>query len=155
MTDRNRWYILAALLGAMGIFIHFALGTTAAGTLLADVVFLAMVVLVIVAGMNAKRRGQKAPRQGLLLGLIYGGLVGIGEFVYVPQGPAAVKLLQRAYPSASHARILAQLALLHTVSARFGSLITTLVIWGLLGLLFAWIGSFLVKIDKTGPAGQT
>lgn len=145
MTDRNRWYILAALLGAMGVIIHFALATAEAGTLLADIVFLGMVVLVIVAGMNAKRRGQKAPRQGLFLGLIYGGFLGIGDAVYVPQGSAAVKLLQRAYPNASHAQIMAQVALLQTGADRFGSLITTLVIWGLLGLLFAWIGSLLGK----------
>ncbi len=155
MTDGNRWYILAALLGAMGIFIHFALATAAIGTLLADVVFLAMVVLIIVAGMNAKRRGQKAPRQGVLLGLIYGGLLGIGDVVYAPQGSAAVRLMQRAYPSASHAQIMAQLALLRTASARFGSFITTVVIWALLGLLFAWIGSLLVKRDDTGGMGQT
>lgn len=145
MTDGNRWYILAGLLGVMGVFIHFAMATAALGTILADIVFLGMVVLVLVAGMNAKRRGQKAPRQGLFLGLIYGGFIGIGDIVYVPQGSAAVKLLQRAYPHASHAQIMAQMALLRTASARFGSLLTTVVIWGLLGLLFAWIGSLLAK----------
>lgn len=150
MTNKNRWYILAAALGAAGLVVHFVVPMSAVGTLLNDVVFLAMVVLVVMAGMGAKRRGEKAPRLGAVLGLIYGGLLGIGDVVYTPHGPAMIKLLQRSYPTLNHAEIMSRVALLNTFSARFGALFSSVVIWLLLGMLFAWIGSLVGKISGSG-----
>ncbi len=154
MTERNRWYILAALLGAAGLVVHFTLPMAAVGTLLNDIVFLGMVVLVVMAGMDAKRRGNKASRLGAVLGVIYGGLLGIGDVIYTPHGPAVVKLFERSYPSLTHREILSRVALLNTMSARLGALFSSVTVWLLLGLLFAWIGSLLVKNSGSRQSQQ-
>ncbi len=152
MANRTRSFILAGALGVLGLVVHFALPVSSAGTLIGDAVFLGMVVLVILSGMDAKRHQHKALIVGPLLGLIYGGLLGIGDLVYSPHGAAIVKTLQHRYPSATQAEIKDMLTLSNTPVARLGALISTVVIWVLLGLLFAWIGTLFVK--KSGGSGS-
>ena len=141
----NKWYGYAGVLGAIALILHFVLSISASASVIADLLYIALIVLLVLAGIDAKHNRKKPVGRGAMMGLIYGFLSAVGSVLYVPNAAVMTHLMHKELPALSSAELAHLVAISATMPARIGALATNMVISVIMGLLFAWLGSLFAK----------
>ncbi|PSR35177.1 MAG: hypothetical protein C7B46_01850 [Sulfobacillus benefaciens] len=123
---------------------HLVLGTTAA-SLISEILDLAMIALVITAGIRAKRASLRPVGVGVVMGLIYAFLSGIANIVKTPSSVQLSQALHKEVPSLSPAEIHHMVAISTSLGARIAMFVVGILVGLVMGIVFSWIGSLFTR----------
>ena len=145
MRQKNLWYGYAVALGLFSFVFHFTAVGSTASALVGDVTYVALVILLALAGMHAKRTGVRPFGRGAAIGLIYGVISDIGSMLFPPTHGELVMEMHREFPTENAHRIALLVAQASTLDARIAALLTNIVVSVVMGMVFAWLGSLVAK----------
>lgn len=143
IKSRVSLVVMAAVLGIIGLLVQVGLGNgSSVVTVVAWIINILLLVLLFLAGRTAKQQGWRPVWTGALTGAVYGVFRGLsGFFTHV----TAEQLQKSTHGQLSQDAIDKAVALANSTTTHFISLITMIVVWGIVGLIVAIIGGTTVK----------
>jgi hypothetical protein len=145
----NKWYGYAGALGLLSFGFHFVAVGSTASALVGDFIYVALVVLLALAGINAKRAGVRPFGRGAAIGLIYGVISDVGSILFPLSHHELALEMRREFPTQNAHRIAQLVAEASALDARAAALLTNIVVSVIMGVVFAWLGSLVAKKATT------
>ena len=149
MKQVNKWYGYAGALGLLSFIFHFVAVGSTASALVGDFTYVALVILLALADINAKRTGIRPFGRGAAIGLIYGVISDIGSVLFPLSHRELVLEIQKEFPTQNAHQIAQLVAEASTIDARIAALVTNIVVSVIMGVVFAWLGSLVAKKPAT------
>ena len=137
---------LAAVAGFISIIARAFLFSSGTGAVVVGIVIdIALIVLIVLSVIEAKKHLDRATLRSSLVGVIYGGVTAIGSLLFPVSAAVLRTSILRADPSIPSSVLNSQIALDTSTVMRVLQAVLAVVFSWLLALLVGWIASKIVR----------